>query len=248
MGINITYPSCMIDAYVSPDFCMFCSNERAFPLLILIKHALLYPHYFILLMPGPSAGSAVVLVPPYEKTLDAFFSSGSIHIRTSYTSTRLGGDPFRLYVVDPLPQTAMQETLSSDLQFVSAQTQSLQKKSWVIMRWNLLQSAPASDLTTYSYRFTGMDTVKGSTQTQQVCTSTSTQAGDQLIAFLPHMSNQPALRLQAERSSTTAYIIRTKLFWVFPLAFDTFQQDSTPWISLKTDGSASTITVPVAPS
>ena len=112
----------------------------------------------------------------------------------------------------------------------------------------LLQSAPASDFTTYSYRFTGMDTVKGSTQTQQVCTSTSTQAGDQLIAFLPHTSNQPSLRLQAERSSTTAYIIRTKLFGVFPIAFDTFQQDSTPWISLKTDAGESTITVPVASS
>jgi hypothetical protein len=183
-----------------------------------------------------------VLVPPYEKTLDAFFSSGSIHVHTSYTSTRLGGEPFRLYVVDPLPQAAAQETLSSDLQFVSARVQSLQNKPWIIMRWNLLQSAPASDFITYSYRFTGMDTVR----TQQVCTSTSSQVGDQLIAFLPHMSNQPSLRLQAERSSTSAYTIRTKLFGVFPLAFDTFQLDSTPWIPLKTDGGASTITVPVA--
>ena len=201
-----------------------------------------------LLLPGPSAGSAVVLVPPYEKMLDAFFSSGSIHVHTSYTSTRLGGDPYRLYVVDPLPKTAMQETLSSDLQFVSAQTRSLQKKSWVIMRWNLLQSAPASDFTTYSYRFTGMDTVKGWTQNQQVCTSTSTQAGDQLIAFLQHASNQTSLRVQAERSSTIPYIIRTKLFGVFPIAFDTFQQDSIPWISLNTDAGESTITIPVASS
>jgi hypothetical protein len=76
-------------------------------------------------LPGPSAGSAVVLVPPYEKTLDAFFSSGSIHVHTTYTSTRLGGEPFHLYVVDPLPQAAAQETLSSDLQFVSARVQKL---------------------------------------------------------------------------------------------------------------------------
>ncbi len=201
-----------------------------------------------LLLPGPSAGPAVVLVPPYEKTLDAFFSSSSIHVHTSYTSTRLGGDPFRLYVVDPLPQAASQVTLSSDLQFVSAQMQSLQKKSWVIMRWNLLQSAPASDFTTYSYKFTGMDTIKGSTQTQQVCTFTSTQAGDQLIAFLPHTSNQPSLRVQVERSLTTPYTIRTKLFGVFPLVFDTFQQDSSPWISLKTNAGADSITVPIASS
>jgi len=201
-----------------------------------------------LLLPGSSAGSAVVLVPPYEKMLNAFFSSGSMHVTTSYTSTRLGGEPFRLYVVDPLPQAAVQETLSSELQFVNTRVQSLQNKSWVIIRWNLLQSAPANDFTTYSYRFRGMDTVKGSTQTQQVCTSTSTHAGDQLIAFLPHASNQPSLRVQAERSSTTPYTIRTKLFGVFPLAFDTFQQDSNPWISLKTGAGASTLTVPVAPS
>ncbi|MGZ6368277.1 MAG: hypothetical protein ACXWPS_20255 [Ktedonobacteraceae bacterium] len=143
----------------------------------------------------------------------------------------------------------MQETLSSDLQFISAQMQSLQKNSYVIMRWKLLQSAPASDFTTYSYRFTGMDTVKGSTQTQQVCTTTSSQAGDQLIMFIPHASNQPSLRVQAERSSTTPYTIRTTRFGVFlPLVFDTFQQDSTPWISLKTDAGAATITVSVESS
>ena len=201
-----------------------------------------------LLLPGPSAGSAVVLMPAYEKTLDAFFSSDSIHVHTSSTSARLGGDPFRLYVVDPLPQAATQGTLSSDLQFVNAQMQSLQKKSWVIMRWDLLRSDPASDFTTYSYQFTGMDTIKGSTQTQRVCTFTSAQAGDQLIAFLPYTSNQPSLRVQAERSSTTPYTIRTKLFGVFPLVFDTFQQENTPWISLKTDAGASTTTVPVASS
>jgi hypothetical protein len=171
-----------------------------------------------------------------------------MHVHTSYTSTRLGGEPFRLYVVDTLPQAAAQETLSSDLQFVSAHVQSLQNKLWIVMRWNLLQSAPASDFTSYSYRFTGMDTVKGSTQTRQVCTSTSTQAGDQLLAFLSQTRNRPSLRVQAERSSTTSYPRRTKLFGVFPLAFDTFQQDSTPWISLKIGAGASTITVPVASS
>ena len=114
------------------------------------------------------------------------------------------------------------------------------------MRWNLLQSAPASDFATYSYHFTGMDTFKGSMQTQKVCTFTSTQAGDQLIAFLPHMSNQPLLRVQAECSSTTPNTIRTKLFGVFSLEFDTFQQDITPWISIKTDAGASTIAVPFA--
>jgi 4-amino-4-deoxy-L-arabinose transferase-like glycosyltransferase len=196
-----------------------------------------------LLLPGSTASSAVVLVPPYEKMLDAFFSSGFMHVHTSYTSTRLGGEPFHLYVVDHLPQTATQETLSSNLQFVSAQMQSLQNKSWVIMRWNLLQPAPASDFTSYSYRFRGMDNVKGSTQAQQVCTSTSTQAGDQLIAFLPQTSNRHSLRVQAERSSTTPYAIKTKLFGVFPIAFDTFQQDSTPWISLKTVAGASMITI-----
>jgi hypothetical protein len=201
-----------------------------------------------LLLPDPSAGPYVVLVPPYEATLDALFASPNIHVSKSYTSTRLGGDPFRLYVVDPLPQTSTQGTLSSDIQFVSARTQTLQKKLWVVTRWNLLQSAPASDFTTYSYRFTDMDTVKSAAQVQPVCTSTSVRTGDQLIAFLPHASNQPSLRLQVERSSTTSHTITTKLFGALPVAFDTFQQDSTPWRLLKTDANASTITVPVASS
>jgi hypothetical protein len=201
-----------------------------------------------LLLPGPSAGPVVVLVPPYQATLDAFFSSGYIHVNRSYTSPRLGGDPFRLYVVDPLPQTVVQETLSSDLQFVSAQTQSLQKQAWVVTRWNLLQSAPASSRSTYSYKFMDIDADKDSTQTQHVCTSTSLQMGDQLIAFLPRTSNQALLRVQVKRSSATPYVIRRKLFDAIPLVFDAFQQDNTPWTVLKTDAGVSTITVSIRSS
>jgi 4-amino-4-deoxy-L-arabinose transferase-like glycosyltransferase len=199
-----------------------------------------------LLLPSSSASPVVVLVSPYETTLDAFFSSGDIHVNRSYTSPRLGGDPFRLYVVDPLPQAATQATLSSDLQFVSAQAQSLQKQSWIVTRWNLLQSASASSRSTYSYQFTDMDIVKGSTQARRICTSTSLQKGDQLIVFLPHTSNQISLPVQVRRSSATPYAIRTKLFGPIALVFDTFQQDSTPWMVLKTTAGASTITVPIA--
>jgi 4-amino-4-deoxy-L-arabinose transferase-like glycosyltransferase len=199
-----------------------------------------------LLLPGPTAGPAVVLVPPYETMLDAFFSSQYVHVSKSYTSMRMGGDPFRLYVVDPLPQTAMQATLSSDIQFVDAQAQNLQKKLWAVTRWNLLRSASASTRVTYSYQFT--DTVAASTQRQQVCTSTSIHAGDQLIAFLPHTGNQTSLHIQVEHSSTVPYTIRTNLFGAIPLAFDTFRQDSTPWTLLRTQSGASAITVPVASS
>jgi hypothetical protein len=198
-----------------------------------------------LLLPGPSAGPTVVLLPPYETTLGAFFSSNYVHVTKSSTSPRLGGDPFRLYVVDPLPQTPAQGTLSSNLQFVSAQTQSVQNETRLITRWNVLQSAPASTRTAYSYRFTDMDSGKGSTQTQQLCTATSLQVGDQLIVSLPRTSNAPSLNVQVERSSTTPHAITHKPFGRFSLVFDTFQQDTTPWTVLKTDAGASTMTVPV---
>ena len=199
-----------------------------------------------LLLPGPSTGPAVILVPPYETTFGAFFSSPSVHVNKSYTSPHPGGAPFHLYVVDPLPKTSTQGTLSSDLQFVSVQTQSLQKESWVLTRWNLLQSAPASSRSAYAYRFTDLDSVKGSIESQRVCTSTSLLAGDQLIVPLPHTSNQPSLHIQVERSSITPHLVATKLFSFFPLVFDTFQQDSSHWALLKTDAGTPAITAPVA--
>ena len=93
-----------------------------------------------------------------------------------------------------------------------------------------------------------MDAIKGLTQAQQVCTSTSIQTGDQLMAFLPHTGNQTSLRLQVERSSTAPYTIRTNLFGAIPLAFDTFRQDVTPWTLLKAPTGESAITVPIASS
>jgi len=176
-----------------------------------------------------------------------------MHVVRSETSNRLGGAPFRLYVVDPLPvdplpKVAPQTMLSGDIQFVSAQTLHLQKEAWAVTRWNLLQSVPASSRATVSYQFTRMDAVKVASQAQQVCTSTNVRAGDQLIAFFPHMRDQTALRVQVEHSSAKPHMITTKIFGTVPLVFDTFQQDSTPWTVLKTDAGASTITVPISTS
>ena len=204
-----------------------------------------------LLLPGSTAGPFVVLMPPGETALDAFFSSRYIHVSKSYTSTPLTGDPFRLYVVDPLPQIATQATLSSalpDIQFVNAQAQSLAQTSWVATRWNILQSAPLVDRGTYSYQFTNMDTVNDTTQTQPICTFTSVQRSDQLIAFLPQATNQMPLHIQVARSSTAPYTIKGHILGVFSLAFNTFREDSTPWIVLKTSAGESVITVPVASS
>lgn len=196
-----------------------------------------------LLLPTSTTGPTVVLVPPDETMVDAFFSSPYARVRKTYTSPALKGDPFHLYLVDPLPATAAQATLSSDVQFVSAQPQNLVKQSWVLTRWNLLQSAPASTRVTYSYQFT--DTAASSKQAPQVCTTTSIQAGDQLMVFFPHADTQTPLRIQVERSSSVPYTIGIRLFGAIPLAFDTFRQDSTPWTLLKTSAGASTITVPV---
>ncbi len=201
-----------------------------------------------LLLPGPSAGPVVVLVPPYEAAIDSFFAANYVHVIRSETSNRLGGAPFHLYVVDPLAKATPQTTLSTNMQFVNAQMLSLQPEARIVTRWNLLQSVPASPRSTVSYQFTGMDTAKGATQAQQICTSTSVQAGDQLLAFLPHAGDQAALSIRVEHASTAPHTITTKLLGTFPLVFDTFQQDNTPWTLLKTDAGASTITVPVSSS
>lgn len=195
-----------------------------------------------LLLPGPSTGRAVMLVPPYESVIDSFFASSYIHTIRSEASNRLGGAPFRLYVVDPLPEAMPQTTLSSNIQLVNAQTQLLQNGPFAAVRWNVLQSAPASDRTTYMYQFTYTGSEQGSQLPQQLCTVTNVHAGEQIVTLLPNGNVQKPLSVQVEWASTTPHSITLKHIPLAP-AFDTFQQDVTPFKLLKTSEGYPTIPI-----
>jgi hypothetical protein len=189
-----------------------------------------------LLLPGPSTGPAVVLVPPYETLIEAFFATNGVHVVHTETSKRLGGAPFRLYVVEPLPKATEQTTLSANIQLVNAQSQSLQKRPFAVIRWNVLQAAPASDRTTYIYQFTYTQLPR------QICTFTNVQRGEQLVTLLPERNGQGPLSVRVEQASTTPHAITVKRLPFLP-AFDTFQQDVTPFRVLKSAAGGETVTI-----
>jgi 4-amino-4-deoxy-L-arabinose transferase-like glycosyltransferase len=196
-----------------------------------------------LLLPGPSSQPAVILVPPYEPVIDSFFSSTYTHIVQSETSNRLGGAPFHLYVVDPLPKVTLQTTLSSNIQLVDAQTQPLQNGSSAVVRWNVLQSAPANGRAIYMYKFTYASSKQTAQLPPQVCTVTNIEAGEQLVTLLPHENVQSPLSVQVARAFTTPYIITLHI--PFSLSFDTFQQNVIPFEPLKNSAGQETIAIPL---
>jgi hypothetical protein len=195
-----------------------------------------------LLLPGPSTGPVVVLVPPYESVIDAFFAANYIHVVQSETSKRLAGAPFHLYVVDPLPVATPQTTFSSNIQLVNAQAEQLQGETFAAVRWNVLQSAPASDRTTYMYEFTYAGSKQGVQLPPQTCTLTNRHAGDQLVTLLPYGNVQGPLSVQVEQASTAPYTITFKSIPFLP-AFDTFQQDVNPFEPLKTPDGHQKVTI-----
>jgi hypothetical protein len=121
---------------------------------------------------------------------------------------------------------------------VNAQNQVLQQQSFAAVRWNVLQSAPASDRTTYIYQFTYTQLPP------QICTFTNVQAGEQLVTLLPQRNVQGPLSVQVERASTTPHVITVRHIPLSPV-FDTFQQDVSPFTVLKTAGGGETVSVHV---
>jgi hypothetical protein len=195
-----------------------------------------------LLLPGPSTGPVVVLVPPYEPVIDAFFATNYIHVVKAETSQRLSGPPFRLYVLDPLSQKWAQTTLSSNIQLIDAQTRQIQNKTFVAVRWNVLQSTPANAHAAYTYQFTYTRPKEAAQLLPQTCTLTNLHAGEQLVTLLPQGNVQDSLSVGVGHASTIPYTIMFNSIPFLP-AFDTSQQSMTPFEVLKASDGQQTIPI-----
>jgi hypothetical protein len=135
----------------------------------------------------------VLLVGPYDGLTNALLSQFAAATLVDQPA-RLGGSPFRLYIVTPAATpTSSQNMFTGNLQLLDTQARHLNYNgsSWLVTRWSLLHSEQPSFRTTYSYALRVLFNGNGE---QSLCTFTAIRAGDQLlVAFgLPKNGSVPA--------------------------------------------------------
>jgi Dolichyl-phosphate-mannose-protein mannosyltransferase len=157
-----------------------------------------------LVLPNPADGPAVLLVGPYDGLTKALLSQFAAATLVDQPA-RLGGPPFRLYIVTPAATpTSSQHMFTGNLQLLDTQARHLNYNgtSWLVTRWSLLRSEQPGFRTTYSYALRVLLNGNGE---QGLCTFTTIRAGDQLlVAFgLPKNGSVPASVMIKGQSFTT---------------------------------------------
>jgi len=186
-------------------------------------------------LPNPADGPAALLVGPYDGLTNALLSRFASATLVD-SPPRLGGPPFRLYIVTPaLAQTSSQGVFAGNLQLLETQVQrpGFNNTSWLVTRWSLLHSEQPGLRRTYNYTLTAF--LNGSSQ-QSRCIFTAIRPGDQLLA---------AFRLSKDNSTLTSVTVKAQFSTTIPnnpyygpFHLETEDDQSTPGITLHTvDGS-----------
>jgi len=198
-----------------------------------------------LVLPDPNTGPAVLLVGPYDALTNALLGQFAAATLVEQ-SARLGGAPFRLYLVTPPTVQSSPTTGSFDkhLQMLQAQSLNVQNAPWLVTRWSLLRSATPALRTSYNYTMT-INPNGNNTQSQsQQCSSTALQAGEQLLVAFPLSKKSlipTSVTVGVQYSMTQPYNPTYG-----PLHFETYLQNETPLLTLHTPNGANTITVPLS--
>ncbi len=192
-----------------------------------------------LVLPAPAAGPAVLLVAPYNNVIDDLATSFA---RATLVAEppRLGGPPFRIYIVNPLSsQPAAAQTPAQSLNFINEKPLTIQGTSDIVTRWSLLDSVQPSDSTTYTYDMINLAAARG---TQPQCTLTSQHAGDQLLVVYkkPVQATLP-IQVQSYATVPVTFTVRH-----LRLTFDTFATREVSWQILRTRDGKESISIPVS--
>jgi len=149
-----------------------------------------------LVLPNLATGPAVLLVGPYDGLTNALLGQFASETLIDQP-VRLGGPPFRLYLVTPIAgQLSSQDSFVHNLQLLDGQVQHLtfDNSSWLVTRWSFIRSEQPRFRTTYNYALTVLPNGNSEQSMQSLCTFTSMREGDQLlVAFaLPSDTSVPA--------------------------------------------------------
>lgn len=195
-----------------------------------------------LMMPGPASGPAVLLVAPYSLDMQALASQYA-HAQLIDSPSRLGGAPFRLYIVNPLtPLSQAPIDLSHQLTYFGAQPFRANGNSWQVARWGLQHSAQPSDNTTYTYQV--FSHVNGqSNGGDRNCDLSAMRAGDQFLTIHKQPAQKQApLTLGVYAYVSSPFTFSPKLVRPF-ITFDTFYQRRTASQLLQGPDGKNSITI-----
>ena len=139
-----------------------------------------------LVLPAPASGPAVLLVGPYAdltNTLLQQFASATLMDQPP----RLGGKPFKLYIVQPrsvAPVPRTQANFSGALTLLTPTVQPLQSsgQNMLVTQWQIQRSAQAESRVLYNYALDA--SLSTGEKAESACALTSLRQGDQLIATL----------------------------------------------------------------
>ncbi len=190
-------------------------------------------------LPNPADGPAVLLAGPYDELANALLSRFASATLVD-SPLRLGGPPFRLYIVTPaLAQTSFQSAFAGNLQLLQTQILSFNDTSWLVTHWSFLHPEQPNFRTTYNYTLTAF--LNGSSR-QSRCIFTAIRSGDQLLA---------AFNLSKGNSSPTSVTIKAQFSTTIPnnpyygpFHLETEGDQSTPGIRLHTVDGSDSITLP----
>jgi hypothetical protein len=191
-------------------------------------------------LPSLARGPVVLLVGAHSDLTETLLP-GFVTALLVATPARLGGPPFRIYVLSSVNQPlTVQDTLAPDLQFLGTQSFSFQHAPLLLTRWRFLLSHPLADDTLYSYNMISMSNIASAASLHQnnrrhiirhainrvrtvKCALTSVQAGDQLlVSFQIPSGHQAPLNLKVQVSTLKADDIMLGIS-SFTLAFETFR-------------------------
>jgi len=191
-----------------------------------------------LVLPNPTDGPAVFLVGPYDTLSNALLSQFATAKLVDQPG-RLGGPPFRLYIVTtPTTSSSSQVVFGHDLALAGAQAQHLYTDAPLqVTRWHFLRSLQPGLNTTYNYIVTASSHSNGETNKQAVtCTFTAIRAGDQLLVASRATGSTLTL-------GVNFYVTRPYNPSYGPLHLETAAGKSTTLTSLHTPTGTTTVTI-----
>ncbi len=202
-----------------------------------------------LVLPNPTAGPAVLLVGPYDKLSGILLGQFAAATLIDQPE-RLGGAPFRLYIVQPISgpkQTSSNEAFANNLQLLDNRPRQLSfdNSTWLTTRWSFTRSALPQYRTTYTYTLRALfhgNGNKGLNVSSQ-CVFTSMRAGDELLVSF----QQPTSASVAASMTVFATTYTTMPFDLSygPFHFENIKDQRTQTVALQTTAGTSSITLAV---
>jgi 4-amino-4-deoxy-L-arabinose transferase-like glycosyltransferase len=216
------------------------------------------------LLPNLADGPVVLLVSARSDFIETLFSR-FVTASLVATPARLGGPPFRVYILSSVKQpVTVEDTFVPDLQLVGAQSFTFQYTSFLLTRWRFLLSQSSADDTLYAYNMTPLSNAANVVPVRQnsggqtvyhttrglatvKCALTSVQAGDQLlVSFQLPAGRQAPLNLRVQASTIKDDDI-TVGFPSFRLAFETFRPVHSSQRTLLSSGGGNFVSISTSP-